>query len=593
VLAFEDAEGFGAATLGGRGGQIVKVTNLDDSGVGSLRWALESVAGPRIVVFDVAGSIHLDSQILVRDGNVTLAGQTAPGDGITIEGSRIRLKASEIVVQGLKFRPGDAADGQAPADRDGLFVGTTDFTITNIVIDHNSFSWAVDENLTLNGRLRNITVSNNVIAEGLSNSINPAGEHSKGMLVSNWSSTDPAANSFITITKNLFAHNMDRNPEVRAGQNIEIVNNYIYDPGRAERAIAVGGGNGGTLTTTAHVIGNVFDAGSDSSCAVPVIALSAMAAGSGVHVDGNIAVDAASGSNLGSTWLIGDNGGGGFAFGDPIFLPSGVDMLDAAGLAAHLLANAGAAPQARDVIDARIFAELFAGTGGIIDKPAERGGLPATGSVTAAADSDNDGMPDWYEDREGLAWDSAGANRDNDGDGFTDIEEYLHDLIAGMDDAAGKPTLASNGTAGADYFIFDPSFALFAREIRDFNPFGGDRIVLDGAIATGASPVLTDFIEVIETGRSTVIAIDRDGTGTQFGKTFLAEVLGLRDAQAIRDSIFILPREAGDPIAVDGRDLAVAVSATGNSAAIWQQSAIDNSAADQPGGGPDFSAYLF
>src|SRR5688500_9916676 len=102
-LAFEGAEGFGAYTAGGRGGQVVKVTNLDDSGPGSLRWALTQVDGPRTVVFEVNGTITLKDQIIIEDPNITIAGQTALGEGITIAGSRIRVKADEVIIRGLKF----------------------------------------------------------------------------------------------------------------------------------------------------------------------------------------------------------------------------------------------------------------------------------------------------------------------------------------------------------------------------------------------------------------------------------------------------------------------------------------------------------
>src|SRR5690606_35922281 len=162
--------------------------------------------------------------ILVRSGDVTIAGQTALGDGITLEGSRIRFKASNVIVRGMHFRPGDGP-GTDPGDRDGMMVGTTDFPLTNVIIDHNSFTWAIDENLSINGNVHSLTLSNNIFAEGLSHSIHPEGEHSKGLIVSNWESLQADANSHITIAKNLFSGNNERNPEVRTGQNIEIVNN--------------------------------------------------------------------------------------------------------------------------------------------------------------------------------------------------------------------------------------------------------------------------------------------------------------------------------------------------------------------------------
>jgi pectate lyase len=253
VAAFPGAEGYGANATGGRGGAVVHVTNLNDSGDGSLRWAL-SQFGARTIVFDISGSIQLKSEIVVTNGDLTIAGQTAPGDGITIEGARLRLKASNIIVRGMHFRPGDGA-GSDPADRDAMMVGTTDFAMNNIVLDHNSFTWATDENLTVSGNVHNVTISNNIIAEGLFHSINPKGAHSMGLLITNGGGTQADLDTNITIAKNLFSANNERNPEVRAGQNIEIVNNYAYNYGLGHVSTWIGGGTGGALKTTAKVVG--------------------------------------------------------------------------------------------------------------------------------------------------------------------------------------------------------------------------------------------------------------------------------------------------------------------------------------------------
>ena len=262
---------------------------MNDGGIGSLRWALEQQSGARTVVFDIGGTISLKSQILVQNGDVTIAGQTAAGEGITIEGARVRIKADNVIIRGVHFRPGDGAEGQTAGDRDGLMIGTTDFTIDNVIVDHNSFSWAIDENVDINGHVRNITVSNNIIAEGLSNSIHPKGEHSKGMLVSNWEGTVGNEDSRITITNNLFSDNMARNPEVRAGQAVEIVNNYIYDYGLGYSAIAVGGGTNGTLITSVKVVGNVMTpALSTQSASKAPISFEKMGAGSTVVVYDNL-----------------------------------------------------------------------------------------------------------------------------------------------------------------------------------------------------------------------------------------------------------------------------------------------------------------
>lgn len=444
VLAFAGAEGYGAHATGGRGGKVLHVTTLADSGEGSLRWALEQ-SGARTIVFDVSGSIKLQSQILVRNGDVTIAGQTAPGEGITLEGSRIRFKASNVIVRGMHFRPGDG-EGMDPGDRDGMMVGTTDFTISNVVLDHNSFTWAVDENLSINGNVRNVTLSNNIIAEGLSQSIHPKGEHSKGLMVSNWDGTQADANTNITITKNLFSGNMERNPEVRAGQNIEIVNNLMYDYGLVHQVIHVGGGSGGVLKTSANIIGNVIAPGPNTNNHLSPIAIDKMGAGSAIYVEDNLwtrLVTDANGNQDQS--LLYWNAGGARYVTTTASFGSGLIVLDSKDVAAHVLANVGTASFSTNSVDARIIRDVATGGGKLINSPSEVGGMPSangTPSVAGPIDTDRDGMPDWFEAKYGF--DAAGfdANGDSDGDGFTNLEEYINGIITGFDLPEAKKDLS-------------------------------------------------------------------------------------------------------------------------------------------------------
>ncbi len=435
IVAFPGAQGYGAQTVGGRGGRVVHVTTLADSGEGSLRWALESLTGPRIVVFDVGGIIRLKDQILVRDGYVTIAGQSAPGEGVTVSGARIRIKASEIIIRGMHFRPGDGP-GQEAGDRDGLMIGTTDAVLRNIIVDHNSFAWAVDENLDINGKVTNVTVSNNIIARGLSRSIHPKGEHSKGMLVSNWGgAADDASN--ITIIRNLFADNMQRNPEVRAGQNIEIVNNLIRNHGLGYAAISVGGGNKGTLATSVAIVGNVIAPGRSTSKITTPISIQQMGGGSHVAIA----------DNLFTAWsgeVAGDRGQAALyrpykdaslpRMLDSVPRGSGASLLNSNAVAAHVLANAGAVNAAgRDAVDMRILTDAAAGTGAIIDRPDAAGAEAAKAkAISGAVDSDRDGMPDRYERQHGLDPRKANDSADRDGNGYTNIEDYLNGLIAGV-----------------------------------------------------------------------------------------------------------------------------------------------------------------
>ncbi|WP_062207316.1 type I secretion C-terminal target domain-containing protein [Aureimonas sp. AU12] len=589
LLAFEGAEGYGAHTAGGRGGQIVKVTNLNDSGVGSLRWACENVDGPRIVVFEVSGAIELKSQILIENPNITIAGQTAPGDGITIEDGRIRVKTSEVIIQGMKFRPGDDADGQPVADRDGLMVGTTDFTIKNVVIDHNTFTWGVDENLSLNGYMQDVTVSNNIIAEGLSKSVHTKGEHSKGLLVSNWEGTDGGLSSNITITKNLMADNMDRNPEVRAGQNIEIVNNYIYNYGRSERGIAIGGGTNGTLETTVHVIGNVLDPGLSTVGSRKPIMLSAMGEGSGVYLEDNLftPMKTDENGNQTQTALISEKGLKTGLSDTHLFGGSNVIILDSQNVINHVLTNAGANPYSRDTVDTRIINEALTGTGTIVNSVAEAGGKAVNVSVAAARDTDGDALPDWFEDIFGMDAKTADSQKDSDGDGYDNISEYIQGLLTGFTLSVTKQVAHVAATAGkADTFAFlDTKHATFVTGFNiaegDMLNFGGvlPKFALPGANLNGAD--LADFVEMTRANGNTIISIDRDGAGSLYTMEFVVELVGVditylqqNAAQVFRFAAAVTaPVVSG--LTIEGTDGDDRLAGTGKDDILWGRDGND------------------
>lgn len=524
VLAFAGAEGYGAGTTGGRGGAVIHVTNLNDSGAGSLRWALEQQSGARTIVFDVGGTISLKSQILVQNGDVTIAGQTAAGEGITIEGARVRIKADNVIIRGIHFRPGDDKVGQAAGDRDGLMIGTTDFTIDNVIVDHNSFSWAIDENVDINGYVRNITVSNNIIAEGLSNSIHPKGEHSKGMLVSNWEGTKGDEDSRITITSNLFSDNMARNPEVRAGQDVEIVNNFVYDYGLGYSAIAVGGGSGGTLLTSVKVVGNVMTpALSTTSATKTPISFEKMGAGSTVELFDNLdtvlAADAL-GNQAQSKLFAGLKGAAITAAvsapASAVELGSGATVRDSSQVAAYVLANAGAVNGAgRDSVDTRIINEAANGTGKIINAVADVNGKD-TAYAVGVADTDRDGMVDWFEDLYGFNKLVADNNGDNDRDGFTNVEEYINGLISGFD--LGKANIGRTVAGWGGIALTGQADG--ATEVTGFVT-GRGKIDVSGVLAGYTNQSLSRVVEIGYASGDSYISV---GTGAV--KTLVAKVDG-------------------------------------------------------------------
>ena len=221
---FPGAEGFGSKTRAGRGGKVIEVTSLADSGPGTLREALED-PNPRIIVFRVGGLIEIDEPFYIRYPFVTIAGQTAPGDGITIKNGGITILTHDILLQSLRVRPG--AEGKSVGkDNDSIGILGPKFAgdSYNIVLDHISVSWAEDENISIYEGPSNITVSWSIISEGLNKSRHQEGEHSTGLLIGDRADK-------VSVHHNIFAHNEQRNPMNKNGGTLDIRNNVIYNWG--------------------------------------------------------------------------------------------------------------------------------------------------------------------------------------------------------------------------------------------------------------------------------------------------------------------------------------------------------------------------
>ncbi|MDE6391070.1 MAG: pectate lyase, partial [Duncaniella sp.] len=171
-LAFPGAEGYGKHTRGGRGGRVMKVTNLNDSGPGSLREAVEA-EGARIVVFDVDGTIELQSPLRINNDSITIAGQTAPGDGVCLKDYPLVVNASEVIVRYLRVRPGD----RHALDSDGIGGGR--YGQRNVILDHCSVSWSIDECLSIY-KTENLTVQWCLVAHSLNRSVHTKGSHGFG-----------------------------------------------------------------------------------------------------------------------------------------------------------------------------------------------------------------------------------------------------------------------------------------------------------------------------------------------------------------------------------------------------------------------------
>src|SRR5688572_23514574 len=173
VPVIPGAAGYGMSTPAGRGGAVYRVTNLKTDGAGSLKACIDAT-GPRTCIFEISGTITLTSEVTIRNGKLTIAGQTAPSPGIMIRGAGFKIHTSDVLMQHLRFRVGDDPNGPDPGNRDALKIeGTADVPVTNVVIDHCSFSWSIDEIASTWGPHDNITFSNNIFAEPLHDSIHP------------------------------------------------------------------------------------------------------------------------------------------------------------------------------------------------------------------------------------------------------------------------------------------------------------------------------------------------------------------------------------------------------------------------------------
>jgi len=368
-----------ANTDGGRGGRILRVTNLNADGPGSFKWAVEQ-PGKRIVVFEVAGAIDLGLKVItIRQPDLTIAGQTAPSPGITLIRGGIDIATHDVIVQHIRLRVGRSGQPPFSWESDGIStVGAHD-----VIVDHCSLTWALDENLSASGprfagntpeqwrqgASHNITFSNNIIAEGLANASHPKGEHSKGSLIH-----DNATG--ILIYRNLYAHNYERNPLLKGGVHAAVVNNVIFDPGA--QAIHY---NLMDLEWTGKpfqpgelsAVGNVFRAG-----------FSTLPDTTFLSIGGAGDLDYYGRDNI----AVGRTGEPRKMFGrytttsatiiqvkQPPVWPAGLQVLPANQVETYVLRNAGARPWDRDADDLRVTFDVAEGRGKIIDDENQVGGF--------------------------------------------------------------------------------------------------------------------------------------------------------------------------------------------------------------------------
>ncbi len=416
--AFPGAEGFGAATPGGRGGKVLLVTTLEDydparqSPVrGSLREACCS-SGPRVIVFRVSGTIALQAALVIREPFLTIAGQTAPGGGVCLKNHETTIQTHDVVVRHMRFRTGDeiaarmhAAGGRFAPDALCIAEGSR-----NVIIDHCSVGWSIDECLSISGAgITDVTVQWCIISESLNHSFHHKGNHGYGSLL--------RCNGQVTFHHNLYAHHNSRTPRPGTyGEGsilLDFRNNLVYN--------SIRGGYSSSDPARLNYVANCVLHGPSSNWNV---AFSVGGDQTRVYEQGNLML------------------GFGPRQGKPPRLVSGAEdthiarqpfqvapvVTEPAEQARdRILASSGATLPARDAVDTRIVHDVHAGSGRIIDSQKEVGGWPELASAPPAIDRDADGMPDGWELRHELnPRNSSDAWLDPDGDGYPNLEEFLN-----------------------------------------------------------------------------------------------------------------------------------------------------------------------
>lgn len=455
IPAFPGAEGGGMYAFGGRGGKVLTVTSLEDSGPGTLRWACEQ-GGARIIVFNVAGIIQLKSPLIIRAPYVTIAGQTAPGDGICVAGESVWIDTHDVVMRHLRFRRGDTWVGRRDDALGGNAVG-------NIMMDHISASWGLDENMSLYRHMWNdstgkadlklgtvnITIQNSIFSEALD-----TWNHAFGATL---------GGENCSFMRNLYANNTGRNPSIGWNGVFNFVNNVLFN--WWHRSV-----DGGDYTAKYNIINNYYKPGPVTPMDKP-ISHRILKPESGrsmlerkvygmAYVHGNVVE--------GNERVTRNNWDGGVQVenlpdaGDyrdeirwhrPFPMPH-MRIMEADAAFDFVIDNAGATLPRRDPVDERIarvvksgvieYAEEVSLEGipqfehrrlpadsykmGIITDISQVGGYPEY-KGKAYKDTDGDGMPDWWEKKYGLnPKDASDATCDLSGDGYTNIEKYINGI---------------------------------------------------------------------------------------------------------------------------------------------------------------------
>ncbi len=455
LVAFPGAEGGGAYSFGGRGGRVYVVTSLADSGPGSLREACEQ-GGARIIVFNVAGIIRLKTPLIIRAPYITIAGQTAPGDGVCVAGESVWINTHDVVIRYMRFRRGETDVTR----RDDAIGGNP---VGNIIIDHVSASWGLDENMSIYRHVYhpadgskpvklptvNVTIQNSIFSEALDTY-----NHAFGSTIGGLNST---------FMRNLWACNISRNPSVGMYGDFGFVNNVVFNWWNRSA-------DGGDNNSFYNFINNYYKPGPITPLDQP-IAYRILKPESGrdkryahlfgkAYIHGNIVE--------GNDKVTKNNWDGGVQVEGPAnkqkvldsmrvnkpMAMAKVSIIDARKAYDYTLANAGASLPLRDPVDKRVIEQVRTGKikyteggkapvgkefikrrlpadsykTGIISDISQVGGYPEY-KGTPYTDSDNDGMPDTWETKQGLNPKDASDAGKITKNGYSNIENYINSVV--------------------------------------------------------------------------------------------------------------------------------------------------------------------
>ena len=413
-LAFPEAEGFGRFTSGGKGGLIYTVTNLNDDGEGSLRKGILK-SGARTIVFAVSGTIELQKPLDVNKGDLSILGQTAPGDGITIKGFPFTIKADNVILRYIRFRMGDVNK----IEGDALGCRNTN----NVIIDHCSISWGTDENASFYNN-KNFTLQWCIISEGLNNSVHSKGAHGYGGI---WGGVN------VSFHHNLIACNNSRNPrfsgssttENSENEFVDFRNNVIYNWGENN----IYGGEKGTY----NIVNNYFKSGPATTSSKLNRIVSPSEPYGQFYVNGNYV--------HGYETITKDNWNGGVQCDNPeatklnseVSISENIKTETAIVAFETVLKHAGASLH-RDAVDTRIIHNTKEGSAnyknGIIDSQNNVGGWPSLTSEKAQPDIDEDGMPDAWEISNNLNPKVNDANLHTLDKTYTNLEVYVNNITS-------------------------------------------------------------------------------------------------------------------------------------------------------------------